>query len=328
MTSIVAVFLAAFVGGCKDEKMGTIGLCPLVVSTNPTNLAVGVPLDKTIKITFNEAMDPSSITPAALTLVDPSGIGARVAGVTGTLTYDASTFTMTYTPFAKLKINTTYTGTVGTIVKDIHGNALQVNYVWTFTTGATTAPAVVSTDPANNTTNVVLNKTVMATFSAPMDPLTITSTTFTVKQGAASVSGAVTYTGNVASFKPTTALTSGTVYTATITTGVKNVSGIALASNYVWSFTTGTLVAPTVVSTDPLNLATGVALNKVITANFSEAMNATTITTSSFTLTVGIASTPVQVLSLTLVQRLPLRQLVISYPIQLILLQLQQALRI
>ena len=51
----------------------------------------------------------------------------------------------------------------------------------------------------------------------------------------------------------------------------------------------GDTLAPTVSSTNPINGATGVA---VMTASFSEAMNASTITTSTFTVT-GPGSTPV-----------------------------------
>jgi hypothetical protein len=52
---------------------------------------------------------------------------------------------------------------------------------------------------------------------------------------------------------------------------------------------TGDTLAPTVSSTNPLNGATGVA---VITASFSEPMNASTITTSTFSLS-GPGATPV-----------------------------------
>src|SRR5450759_4900243 len=45
-------------------------------------------------------------------------------------------------------------------------------------------------------------------------------------------------------------------------------------------------VCPLVV-TDPLNLATGVPLNKIITATFNENMNAATITPTSFTIEAG-----------------------------------------
>ncbi len=293
ITGLAAFLLTAFIGGCKDENVEKVGLCPLVVSTNPANLATGVPLNQVITITFNEAMDPATIMPTAFSLTGPVGSG-RIAGgsksaaeISGSLTYDAATYTMSFTPSPKLNSNSTYTGTVATSVKDLTGNALQVSYVWTFSTGTTVLPSVVATDPVNNATGVFLNKVVTATFNAPMDPLTITASTFTLKQGTTSITGAVTYTGTMASFTPAANLTANTLYTATITAGAKNVGGTALANAYVWSFTTGTISAPKVNSTDPLSLATGVALNKVVSAIFSEAMDPLTITASSFTVMIG-----------------------------------------
>jgi hypothetical protein len=296
ITALAALFSAAFMSGCKDDNVEKVGKCPLVISTNPANLAVNVPLNQIVTVTFNEAMDPATITPAAFSLLSPGSPGGRSDGsarveMAGTLTYDAATFTMTFTPVSKLASGATYTGTVATVVKDLMGNALQTNYVWTFSTGALASPTVASTDPLNNATGVALNKVVAATFSVPMDPLTITSTTFTVNQGATAVPGAVSYTGSTGSFTPSAPLAANTVYTATITTGAKNPAGTPLAANYVWSFTTAASSVPTVLSTDPLDLATGVALNKVITGVFSEAMDPLTITSSTFTLMNG--ATPV-----------------------------------
>jgi len=295
-TAFTALFLAAFVGGCKDDKMGIDGLCPLVVSTNPVNGAVGVPLDQIVSVTFNEPMNPATITPSAFTLLSPGSPGGRMDGVSkssatkisGTLTYNAANYTMTFTPGTKLAPNAVYTGTVATLVKDLKGNALQVDYVWTFSTSL--SPSVTSTDPANNATAVVLNKIVRATFNAPMDPVTITATTFTLKQGATSVAGTVSYTGTTASFKPTSNLLSSTTYTATITTGAKNAAGIPLAADFVWTFITGATTAPTVNSTDPPDNATGVLLNKIVTATFSTAMEPLTITTSTFLINQGATS--------------------------------------
>ena len=272
MTALATLFLAAFISGCKkDDFVVTDGVCPIVISTDPANLATGVPLDKIITATFNEPMDPSTITPESFSL--QAGAKGLAAGLSGALTYDGNSSTMSFVPVSKLTVNTTYTATIMATVKDLTGNALQEDYVWTFSTGATLAPIVISTDPANNATGVVLNKIVTATFNQPMDPLTLTATTFTIKQGATPVAGIVSYTGTTASFKPTSALTSNTIYTGTITTGAKNVPGTPLATDYVWTFTTGTISAPKVISTDPANLATGVALNKVISATFSEAMD-------------------------------------------------------
>ena len=50
---------------------------------------------------------------------------------------------------------------------------------------------------------------------------------------------------------------------------------------------------PAVLSTNPAARATGVFTNRNITATFSEAMDASTITTSTFTLTQGIGGTAV-----------------------------------
>ena len=103
----------------------------------------------------------------------------------------------------------------------------------------TTAPTVSSTVPTNGATMVVLNQKVAATFSEAMDPLTITTATFTLAQGATPISGAVTYGTVTARFTPDSNLTASTTYTATITTGAKDLAGNALAVNKVWSFTTG-----------------------------------------------------------------------------------------
>jgi hypothetical protein len=289
MTTIAALFITTLLGGCKKDKfVETVGVCPLVVSTDPANLATGVPLDKIVTATFNEEMNPSTVAPAAFTLQGGTkGLGVALSG---TLTYDGTSATMSFVPISKLIAGTTYTATIASSVKDLTGNALQEDYVWTFKAGTTLSPTVISTDPANNATSVVLNKTITVSFDQAMDPLTLTATTFTINQGATPVTGTVSYTGTTASFKPSTALASNTIYTGTITTGAKNVAGTTMANNYVWTFTTGTISAPKVNSNDPANLATGVALNKVISAVFSEAMNSATITTSSFTLMLGTTS--------------------------------------
>jgi hypothetical protein len=286
MLALSILFMAAWISGCKDENVGKVGVCPVVVSTSPADGAVGVGLDKIVTITFNEAINPATITPQAFSLVGPDGIGARAAVVSGTLMYDASNFTVSYTPKTVLKSNTVYKATVATTIKDLMGNALQADYIWSFTTGQTLLPTVVSTDPVDGATAVFLNKRIEATFSAPMNSSSFTGATFVVKQGTTVIGGTVLYANSTASFTSTTAFLPNTVYTGTITTGAKDVPGNTLAKDYVWTFTTGTVTAPKVNSTDPQNLATGVALNKVISAIFSEAMNSSTVV-PSFTVMLG-----------------------------------------
>lgn len=279
LTAFAALSLAAIIPGCKkNDDVQVDGVCPLVISTDPANGATGVALNKVITITFNEAMNPATITQASITLTGG-------APVSGTVTY--SGVSAYFTPSVPLATNTTYTGRVTTAVKDMMGNALQADHVWTFSTGATLSPMVISTDPTNNATGVAPNKIVTATFNMPMDPLTLNGTTFTLKQGTTVIAGTVSYTDLTAFFTPSSPLAMNTVYTATITTGAKNTGGTALANTYVWTFTTGSLTAPTVISTDPANNATGVALNKIVNATFSEIMDPLTINATTFTLKQG-----------------------------------------
>jgi hypothetical protein len=100
-------------------------------------------------------------------------------------------------------------------------------------------PTVISTNPANGATNVSVNKHVRATFSREMNPATITATGFTVRQGASDIEGAVTYASGTATFTPSRPFDPSLTYTATATTQAEDAQGHALASDHVWSFTTG-----------------------------------------------------------------------------------------
>jgi hypothetical protein len=149
------------------------------------------------------------------------------------------------------------------------------------------APAVTATVPANGATVVPVKQVLTATFNLAMDPTTITTSTFTLTgPGGATVAGTVTFSGTTATFTPTASLGGSTLYTATITTGAKDVTGNPLPSNYVWTFTTGPI--PVVVSTNPVNGATNVSRNQKIIATFSQPVTAATITAAgTFTVACG-----------------------------------------
>jgi hypothetical protein len=105
-----------------------------------------------------------------------------------------------------------------------------------------TPPTVISTYPANNDTGVSVNTNVTVTFSETMDASTITGSTFTLKDnGNNPVSGSVSGTGNTATFIPSSSLAKSTAYTATVTTGTKDLANNPLAANHVWKFTTSAI---------------------------------------------------------------------------------------
>ncbi|MEB2781018.1 Ig-like domain-containing protein, partial [Algoriphagus sp. C2-6-M1] len=256
----------------------TTGVAPTVTATNPANLSTGIALNKSITAKFSAEMDPLSINVSSFTIQTDS------TSIEGKVSYLDSI--ATFIPSIDLLPETTYTGTISVEAVNTDGIPLANNYTWTFNTGA--APTVVSTDPADKATNVSVNTGINVIFSETMGLATISGSTFTVKQGNTAIGGKVTYSGTSATFTPDTALSPNLVYTGMISTGAKNTLGIAMARNYVWTFTTAAAVfAPTVTSTDPVNNATNVALNKTVKAVFSEAMNPATITGATFTLKQG-----------------------------------------
>jgi len=217
---------------CIRDSLQAASAAPTVLCTAPIIAATGTPINTKILVTFSTAMDKTTINTSTFTLNN----GAT--SVTGTVSYTG--VTATFIPSANLAASTRYTATITTGAKDSSGHALAVNFVWDFTTGVladTTAPTVIGTSPV---LAVAVDSSISATFSKPMDPSTITTTTFTMAQGSNPVTGYVTYAGTTASFKPSSNLTATTTYIATITTGVKDLSGNALQYKFVWSFTTAT----------------------------------------------------------------------------------------
>lgn len=153
-----------------------------------------------------------------------------------------------------------------------------------------TPPAVTSMNPLAGSiftcgTPVVIN----ATFTKAMNPATINNMTFTLTAGSTSVAGVVTYVAatNVATFTPSAALSPGTLYTATITTGAQDQFGNGLTPSSNWSFTTASSCPPpTVTAVTPPNFSATTCPNSaVITATFSTPMNPATINMTTFTLT-------------------------------------------
>jgi hypothetical protein len=263
---------------------------PLVTLTSPSNNSANFPLNQAISVTFSKPMNPLTVNTNTFTLA------AGTVAVAGTVNYVGQT--ATFTPSAPLLASTTYTATITTGAKDLAGNAFAGNFTWTFSTGGTlnaTAPLVAFTNPAQAVQGVPINATVSATFSEAMDPSTISTATFTLMQGATPVAGAVAYLGLTATFTPLSNLAPATVYVATITTGAKDLSGNALAVAYTWTFGTGNApdtTAPVVSITSPVNLAAGVCPSQLVSASFNKAMDPTTITAATFTLSAGTTAVP------------------------------------
>jgi hypothetical protein len=214
---------------------------PRVTATIPAAAAITVPLNQKIAVTFSMPMDPATVSAAGTIAVTVTGGGAAVPG---TVSYAGST--AVFTPAANLTASTGYTVTVTTAAKDVTGVALPAAFVLTFTSGTLTdavVPTILSTNPVSASATLPIDKSINATFSAPMDPTTITNASFKVTLAGVPVTGTVVYypDSKIASFTPSANLAISTAYVATISTAVKDLSGVAVGAGVVanpWTFTT------------------------------------------------------------------------------------------
>ena len=277
---------------CTDthEKFGFNVDAPTVIQTTPVSGELNVALDQAISAVFSEAMNAATINDASFTVSQGS------TTIPGLITYSANTATFTAVSF--LTANTTYTVAITTAVQNTEGVAMAETVSWSFTTGTTATanrPKVILTSPVDDATNVAVNSKITAIFNRAMAPASLSTTSFTVKDGATLVLGTVNYTGTTATFSPAVNLSPDRLYTATITTAAEDTEGNAIAADYVWSFTTGATVdagIPVIVSVNPLDNAINVALDKKVSVIFNEQMNALTINAVSFLLTENGVTVP------------------------------------
>ncbi|MGZ4610678.1 MAG: N,N-dimethylformamidase beta subunit family domain-containing protein, partial [Actinomycetes bacterium] len=243
---------------------------PTVTARTPASGATNVATTTTTTATFSEAVQASTIT---MSLTGPNN-----SAVAGSTSYDATAQKATFTPSAALATGTTYTVNLSG-AKDAAGNTMTA-VSWSFTTAAadTTAPTITARTPASGAPGVANTAPVTATFSEAVQPATI-AVTLTGPNNTA-ISGTQTYdaTAQKVTFNPSAALAASTSYTAQVS-GAQDSSGNTMTADS-WSFTTAAAdtTAPTVTARTPTAGATNVATSASVTATFSEAVQASTIT--------------------------------------------------
>jgi hypothetical protein len=112
---------------------------PNVASTSPARNALGVRLDSSVKVTFDDTMNALSINNTNFTVS---------SGVTGSITFDAITKTATFAPSAPLTAGTAYTVTVkggAGGVDDWAQNTMLADFQFSFiTNNPPSHPALIS----------------------------------------------------------------------------------------------------------------------------------------------------------------------------------------
>ena len=123
------LLLATFMAGCKkdDFEGEVVGLCPVIVSTDPMDDAVDVTLNKEISITFNTEMDSSSINSNTFTIKQGTTL------IAGTYRQGTDGKTFFFKPDVALMPFVVYSGTVTAAAKDRFKTAMVSDYTWSFT---------------------------------------------------------------------------------------------------------------------------------------------------------------------------------------------------
>ena len=234
-------------GAGRTVTVGTTDTTPpTITARSPGPGGTGVALSTNVTATFSEAMTATSITASTFTLRDPAGTAVAAA-----VSYNTTSRVATLNPSGNtlaLSGGSVYTATVrggAAGVTDSAGNALAADVVWTFTT---TPPVVSATVPASGATSVSRTANITATFNGPMNAGTINGTTVTLQtSGGTAISAVVSVstlsTGATrATLNPNGTLSALTTYRVTVrggATGVTTPTGVGLAADTTWTFTTG-----------------------------------------------------------------------------------------
>ena len=255
---------------------------PTVAETTPPNQATNVPVNSDIRAKFASSVDPVTVNDKTFFVIDAAG------PIAGTVTYqDRKAIFTPSAPFGKGK---QYSAVLTTGVKDLDGVPLPSNVTWSFVTEGvaeqdTTPPKIEAKVPEDKDSNVSNTAPIIVVFSEAIDPKTINPNTFFIK----GVTGTYTYDEptRTAKLVPSAPLALSTTYAVTVTTGIKDLAGNALAEGATWSFKTVAAVdvtPPQIVSKSPAENANAVPVNSNITVSFDEQVDPSTLQ-SRFVLT-------------------------------------------
>jgi glucose/arabinose dehydrogenase/endonuclease YncB( thermonuclease family)/methionine-rich copper-binding protein CopC len=124
---------------------GSDSTAPTVNSVAPVDGAIGVGASNGASADFSEALNPSTISSSTFTLTKQ---GAS-SPLSATVSYDPQTLIATLLPGASLQAGSTYTARIkggSSGVKDLAGNALAADRVWSFTTASGNAATTYLSD--------------------------------------------------------------------------------------------------------------------------------------------------------------------------------------
>jgi large repetitive protein len=261
---------------------------PQVTGVDPVNGTMGVGINVTPHVQFNERINPLSMVSSSNELFNSGSVElynlATSQYVPATVSMSADRMSATLTPSSALQPNTSYQFLVayGQNYYDVAGNYGGASYT-TFVTGSgsdTTHTTISTISPVNAQTGVPQNVHVVAVASDDIDPTTVNNSSITVTpSGGSAISGTVTLATDqvTLTFVPSAVLNPTTVYNVSVG-GFKDTEGNT-ATTFNSSFTTGSgaYSSFSLISTTPVSGATGVSVTSPVTFTMNNLINAASV---------------------------------------------------
>ncbi|MCA9133655.1 MAG: DUF4082 domain-containing protein, partial [Planctomycetales bacterium] len=189
--------------------------------------------------------------------------------VAASVQYDSNLRKLSLIPDQSLLLDEIYSVSLSG-VQDLAGNAAAA-ISWSFSTGNTQGdtvpPTLASHQPASGAVDIAINTTVLATFSEPIQPATLS---FVLRDASNNVVGASVSYNNVtreATLSPNLPLADYSTYTATVS-GAMDIAGNKMQP-VSWTFTTSSF-APVLVSSYPEPSSTNFPPSADLSVTFSE----------------------------------------------------------
>lgn len=231
-----------------------------VTSTDPTNNAVNVGLNKAIQIVYSAPIQAGANFNSIILSTINGPLGLKSATIVGN--------SLIIVPLTNLIGGTTYTLSMANdAIEDLTGSPSAA-----YATSFTTVPPlqVAGTDPANYAVSVPVNKVIKVTFNRQIQSGS-NYNQITLKNSANAVIPITTsIIGNVLTIIKSSGTFAGDTYTLTLpVNSVVDVNNTSILSGYSTQFTVDS-IPPKITSITPAKNAVKVATNKAIVVNFSK----------------------------------------------------------
>jgi len=257
-------------------------VAPTLVTLNPVNNATIVPVNANLVLTLNENVKKGTSGSITIKKVSDNSVVEDIPVTNANVSI--SNAVVTINPANDLAILTNFYIEVSNgAIQDLAGNnfaGFTGNTTWKFITDTETVPpTLVSLNPAHNSVNIALATNLVITLNENVKKgvgdIVIRKTSDNSAVETIAVSGAnVTIAGAVVTINPNSDLVANTGYHVEVNVGaIQDIAGnnyAGFTGSNTWAFTTLDNVAPTLLTLNPANNATGVLSTSNLVMTFNE----------------------------------------------------------